>query len=530
MKKKQLLIALAATAVLFTSSCKRTEIPVAETGNTYKSKPQMTVANPVLSHTRNLTVAYLIPTDLDTVANFRSRIDGVLTWIQNYYAQELDRNGYGPKTFGLVKDSVTQLVQISVIRSAQSKTNFNAGTGVSEVNNFYATNPGLKQSQHVLILLPPFSTNANGEPAGGNPFYGAGKYCYALDYAGLNIANIGTDPFTMWIGGTAHELAHALNSSHNRESVSQKSSLGTSLMGYGNYTLGKTPTYISAVDAAIFNNNEVFNDNNSTYYGSVSTTIPKIYASYSAAQGAILCSGKFTSTGTVDKILYYNDPNVNNEGTGVNKDYNAITWASSKIGTDSFSVVMPISDFWVKTDGIPYELKVKFVHTNGTITEHIYYYTFQGGIPVVNFGYRPELSKTGWTIDGFSTQETSGTNGYAANILDNNSSTVWHSRWTSSPTGTFPHYISINLGSNKTATGVAIQHPSGSSRAIKNFEILTSTDGVNFTSRGSFTTIKTNSKQYFAFGSSLTFKYLKIVANTSWDGTQYAAIAELGLY
>ncbi|ARS40589.1 hypothetical protein CA265_13340 [Sphingobacteriaceae bacterium GW460-11-11-14-LB5] len=527
--KKQLLMALAAVGIFCASSCKRTEIPVAETNSTFKSNPQMTVSNPVISHNRNLTVVYLVPTDLDTLANFRSRVDGVLTWIQNYYAQELNRNGYGLKTFGLVKDTTTQLVQINVIRSTQSKTNFNSGLGVTEVDNFFTAHPGLKQSQHVLILLPPFTTNANGEPAGGNPFYGYGKYCYALDYAGFNIANIGTEPFTKWIGGLAHEMGHALNSSHNRESVSQKNSLGTSLMGSGNYTLGKTPTFISAADAAIFNNNEVFNNNSSTYYGSVSTTIPRIYASYSAAQSAIVCSGKFTSTGTVDKVLYFNDPNVGNEGTGVNHDYNAITWASSKIGTDSFSVVMPISEFWVKTDGIPYELKVKFVHTNGTITEHIYYYTFQGGIPVINFGYRPELSKTGWTIDGFSSQET-GENGYATNVLDNNSTTFWHSKWSSSPAGTYPHFISVNLGSNKTASGIALQHRSGSRRAIKDFEILTSTDGISYTSRGNFSTVKTDGKQYFAFGSALTFQYLKIVANTSWDGTQFAAIAELGLY
>ncbi len=517
----------AATAVLFASSCKKAETPAGEDAGLDSPGQQMTVANPVISHTRNLTVAYLIPNDLDTLANFRSRIDGVLTWIQNFYSQEMNRNGYGAKTFGLVKDPATQLVQISVIRSTQSKTNFDGGLGVTEVNNFYAANPGLKQSQHVLIMMPSFSGGTN--PDNSNPFYGTGKYCFAMDYSGLNIANIGTDPFTKWLGGLAHEMGHALNAAHDKESVSEKTSIGTALMGGGNYTLGKTPTFIAAADAAIFNNNEVFNNDNLTYYGSVTTTIPRIYASYSVGQNAIVCSGKFTSTGTVAKVLYYNDPNVNNEGTGTNKDYNAVTWVSPKIGTDSFNVVMPISELWEKSNGIPYELKVKFIHTNGTITQHIYYYTFQGGIPVINFGYRPELSKTGWTIDAFSTQEI-GENGYATNILDNNSTTFWHSRWSSSPTGAYPHFISVNLGSNKTANGIALQHRAGSSRAIKDFEILTSTDGINYTSGGSFSTVKSDGKQYFAFGSALTFKFFKIVANTSWDGTQNAAIAELGLY
>ncbi|WP_316809165.1 discoidin domain-containing protein [Pedobacter agri] len=526
MKKTVKLFLLITIITLHAFSCKKAPA-IGELKFDPLQKNVSIASNPVQSNNRNMTVVYLIPTDLDTIPNFRKRFDGVLKWVQGFYAQEMDRNGYGPKTFGLAKDPATQLVQVNVIKSSQSKANFDGNLGVTEVNNFYAANPSMKQSQHVLIIMPSFSGGSN--PDNSNPFYGTGRYCYVMDYIGFNISNIGTDPFTKWLGGLAHEMGHAFNAAHDKEWVTEKNILGTALMGGGNYTLGKTPTFIAAADAAVFNNNEVFNNNTNTYYSNVVTTIPRIYASYSTTQDAIICSGKFTSTGNVAKILYYNDPNVNNEGTGTNKDYNAVTWVSPVIGTDSFNVVMPVNEFWEKSNGMPYELKVKFVHNNGTITQHIYNYTFQNGVPAIKFDYHAELNKTGWTIQGFSSQET-GENGFAANVIDNSTVTFWHSRWSTSPTGTLPHFITINLGGNKTANGVALQNRQGSNRAIKDFQILTSTDGINFISQGNFTAVKTDGTQYFKFASPQTIRYFKLIANTSWDGTQNAAIAELGLY
>jgi hypothetical protein len=510
-------------------SCKKTtEINQPTVTNAHDKNSTNTV-NDVITQSRNLTIAYYIPSDLDTIANFKNRLTGVLSWIQNYYGQEMQRNGFGFKTFGLVKEGTSQKVQVNVIRSTSTKANFNIATAVTEVNNYFNSNPGLKQSQHVLILLPPFNQNSNGEPTGGNPFYGYGRYCFALDYIGLDIANVGTDPFTKWLGGTAHELGHAFNASHDMNKVSEAGPLGTALMGAGNYTLGKTPTYITLAEAAIFNQCEVFNNNTNTYYGAVTTNVTKINANYDAPSSSIIVSGRFTSTGNVTHITFYNDPNVNNEGTGTNKDYNAVAWASPKIGTDSFRMVMPISELQQKANGIPYELKLRLVHDNGIVNQVIYAYTFSGGIPVINFGTRPELSKTGWTIASFSTQQNT-TSESASKVLDNNTTTFWHSKWSGSPTGTYPHYLTIALGSSKTAKGISFLHREGANRAIKNFEILTSTDGANFTSRGNYVTANITSKQYFDFSSPQTFTHFKIVANSSWDGTQNAAIAELGLY
>lgn len=143
-----------------------------------------------------------------------------------------------------------------------------------------------------------------------------------------------------------------------------------------------------------------------------------------------------------------------------------------------------------------------------------------------------ELSKTGWTINSFSSEETSGegaTNGRAATLIDGSFSTYWHSRWTSTATS-YPHQFVIDLGSAKTAKGLSLVQRNSLARAIKDFQVLTSTDNVTFTAVNNYTAQNATGAQYFAFGSSKTFRYLKVIANNAYDGLQFASLAEIGLY
>lgn len=535
-----LILAIAST------SCKKVkEDPVISGTETFKG-PKTSATTNVVTRARNLAVVYFIPSDLDTVAGWQTRLPELMTYVQGWYGDQMQAAGYGNKPFGLDSDAVTGKARIVLIRGANPKASYgtSAVSYANEINAYFASHPGLKTSNHVLILIPAFgydnNTTEGPQPLEGvQPFYGYGRYCFAMDNVYMNLAlkgviNPGRNNFAKWAGGMMHELGHAFNALHDKQRVSQNqwpgSSFNEALMCLSNYYMGVRPCFITDGEAAIFDKCEVFNAGTATYYGAVNTSVSKIYGSYDSMTSSIQVSGKFTTNGTVSKIAYYLDPNVNNEGIGVNKDYNAITWASTPIGVDSFKVSIPIAELQYKSDGIPYEFKLRFVHDNGTIVEKTYFFTFQGGIPVINFGYKPELAKTGWSIASYSSQETSSENGAAANVLDGSATTHWHSKYSGSPTGSYPHQLTINLGSAKTATGLSWLNRVGSSRAIKNFEVLTSTDGVNFTSRGNFVAQQVDGKQYYGFGSSLTFQYFKIIGNSSWDGTQFAAIAELGLY
>ncbi|WP_443939304.1 discoidin domain-containing protein [Pedobacter sp. MW01-1-1] len=538
MKKNNLILTgLVAACLLFASSCQKADmlqdsLALSENSSTLET---LTTGDSIITHTRNVNVVYFIPSDVDSVPGYKQRLSDLLLWSQDWVKQEMTRNGYSNKTFGLDNDG-TGKVKIITIMGALPKSSYpysgGSGAVASEVNAYFASHPTEKTSDHYLIILPRYSIGTNGSPSGG-PFYGTGKWCYALDYEEMDIANMGrTDAvgnrFSVWFGGMVHELGHGLNLPHNRQKVSENSTLGMALMWAGNGTLGKSPTFLTAADAAILNANQVFNNNTNTFYGAVTTNITKIFANYDASSASIILSGKFTSTGNVNSILYYNDPNVNNEGTGGNTDYNAITWESKKIGTDSFYVAMPIADLVEKGNGMLYQLKVKFVHDNGTVTQQIYNYTFSGGLPVLTFSTKIELSKANWSIDSFSSQES--TDGKATSLIDGNATTVWHSRWRTSA-ASYPHSVVIKVGTSAiTANGLSLLQRSSLSRSVKDFEILTSNDGINFSTQGDFVAANNSGIQYFNFPSAQTFQYFKIIAKSAHDGAQFACLAELGLY
>jgi len=529
-------------------SCKRSEIPQAlppqsailPTGaSTRSSGPSAGVFTSDREY--NLNVIYFVPKDLTALPDYERRLSELLLWAQNWVKQQMANSGYPNKTFGMFTNADKTRIRIITVYGSKTKDQYpylgGNGAVYEEVNAYFTANPSLKKSMHNLIILPYYKVEADGTLSGG-PFYGTGRDCYALDYEGMDIKNLGkTDAagrvFSAWFGGMVHELGHGLNLPHNRQKVSENNDpqKGMSLMWAGNGTLGISPTFLTATDCAILNVNQVFNPGTDIYYGPATASITRIHASYEASSSSILLSGRFTSSVPVNSVVYYNDPNVNNEGTGVNHDYNAITWESKTIGTDSFYVKMPISELEYKDNATPYDLKVKLVHTNGTITETLYTYKFTDGIPVLNFSTRNELSKQGWTIKSFSSEETTGegaVNGRAATLIDNNVSTFWHSKW-SNPAANYPHEVVVDMASIKSAKGLSLTQRNGLSRAVKNFEIQISNDGVNFSPMGNFVAENINGPQYFNFGSPQSFRYFKVIAKSAWDGEQFAALAELGL-
>lgn len=105
-----------------------------------------------------------------------------------------------------------------------------------------------------------------------------------------------------------HELGHAFNAPHDRQWASQDvwsngsiPNYKMSMMRLSYYFLWVRPCFIT--DAAIFNSCEVFSNNNKTYYDDVTASVTSFNASYSAATGSIIVSGRFSSTGTVTNIL-----------------------------------------------------------------------------------------------------------------------------------------------------------------------------------------------------------------------------------
>ncbi len=139
------------------------------------------------------------------------------------------------------------------------------------------------------------------------------------------------------------------------------------------------------------------------------------------------------------------------------------------------------------------------------------------------------LDRSTWTISDFSTQEDNGgegDTGRAADILDDNLETYWHSCW-SGCTATAPHYIVIDMGAEIEVEGIRFAQRQTLSRAVKDIEIQISSDNTTWESMGDFALQNVATEQDIDFGAAKTYRYLKVIIKASHDGTDNAAMAEI---
>ncbi|WP_162183654.1 DUF3472 domain-containing protein [Wocania ichthyoenteri] len=142
------------------------------------------------------------------------------------------------------------------------------------------------------------------------------------------------------------------------------------------------------------------------------------------------------------------------------------------------------------------------------------------------------LDRSSWSVIDYSTQEDKGgegETGRAADILDDNLDTYWHSCWNDC-TATLPHHITIDMGAQTEVLGVRFAQRQTLSRTVKNIEIQVSTDNSSWSSLGNFELQNIKEVQDVNFASSETFRYLKFISTSSHDGTNNAAMAEIKAY
>ncbi|WP_328473592.1 discoidin domain-containing protein [Actinoplanes sp. NBC_00393] len=96
----------------------------------------------------------------------------------------------------------------------------------------------------------------------------------------------------------------------------------------------------------------------------------------------------------------------------------------------------------------------------------------------------PTLARTGWTV-ATDSEETARENGRAANVLDGNAATIWHSAWSVTPVPPLPHSLTVDLKSSVLIGGLAyLPRPAaGANGRIGRYRIATSPDGTTWTDR-----------------------------------------------
>ncbi|SFW27993.1 F5/8 type C domain-containing protein [Sinomicrobium oceani] len=498
----------------------------ADNGPGNDNDPGNQTANEWSSQPYKLNVVYFLPQNTTAFTDFEERLSGILLQTQEFFAENLDREGFGRKSFGM--ELISQdMISIDIVEGQYEADHYPYSGGgsniIPELEQYFATHQNRKKSEHTLVILP--STSGDSLNPGGVPFYGLGKYCFALDYPAMDIQYLGQSDVhgnlaTKWIGGLIHELGHGLNASHNKERKSEQATLGTALMGGGNHTYGKTPTFITGASAATFANSQTFSTTSRTdWYQPVNHKIIKLRGK--TENGNIIIDAKFESDLDVNDINIWHDPYP----AGGNKDYDAPAWTVKPIGTDSLHIACPLTDFYT-LEG-EYQLRIRFYHENGTAKTYSYEYEFENGTPNIGIINTKELiNRDGWSvIDADSEEDT----GAASKMLDGDQSSVWHTEWKNSLPA-HPHYFVLDMGSVTSVKGFAFANRSNLNGAIKDFELFGSNDNSTWQSLGNYTLQQVMNWQYIDLSSTQSYRYIKLVTANSYGNFNYTHLAELGAY
>ncbi|WP_177226878.1 alkaline phosphatase family protein [Saccharopolyspora shandongensis] len=124
-------------------------------------------------------------------------------------------------------------------------------------------------------------------------------------------------------------------------------------------------------------------------------------------------------------------------------------------------------------------------------------------------------------------EETVGEDGRAANVLDGNPATIWHTRWYGEK-DPLPHHIVLDLGEELEVTGLRyLPRQTGVNGRIAGYEVWASTDRTAWTNLATGTFANTTAEQTVTLNGTPA-RYLKLVATSSHAGP-YTSAAELNV-
>ncbi|MFM7181398.1 MAG: glycosyl hydrolase, partial [Verrucomicrobiales bacterium] len=202
------------------------------------------------------------PLDREPAPLYRERLSAIMRDIRSYYAREMERLGFGPRTIQLDEED-GGLIRVHLVRGQTPYAEYDVGSGHRIRTECVPAlrSAGIDPDRETIVL---FCNMSNWDEKTrvirqNSPYYASGDHragtAWQVDSPILDIdsitntgdnvkdgqyGNISIGGYnSIFIGGIAHELGHALGLPHNRARRDEAASFGTALMGDGNRTYGQ---------------------------------------------------------------------------------------------------------------------------------------------------------------------------------------------------------------------------------------------------------------------------------------------------
>ncbi|MFJ5547984.1 endo-alpha-N-acetylgalactosaminidase family protein [Streptomyces sp. NPDC093225] len=133
------------------------------------------------------------------------------------------------------------------------------------------------------------------------------------------------------------------------------------------------------------------------------------------------------------------------------------------------------------------------------------------------------------SVTAVDSEETAGENGRAANVLDGDPATIWHTEWYAR-TAPLPHELTLDLGATYDVCALhLLPRQNQSNGRIADYQVFTSTDGTTWGPAAATGTLPDTTAQQDVLLTPRPARYVRLRATREVDGNPWTSLAELNV-
>ncbi len=284
---------------------------------------------------RTLHIVYWTPADREPAPLYEERLSAILLDIQAFYAKEMARLGFAPMTLRLDLQGKDK-VKVFLVKGKQPYAYYKPESGREIREECLPTlkAAGLDTDRETIVI---FTNMVNWDSTQrritqNSPYYASGSpvsgTAWQVDSPILELAALSNKADfvqdgqygrislgkynSIFIGGIAHEVGHALGLPHNTQRTSEQKLWGTTLMGSGNRTYGNERrgedkgSFLNLAGGLRLITHPIFNPLAPIKAGGNSFQFEQI--EFTAGDKFFTCAGKVTGGVPVYAVFGYMDP------------------------------------------------------------------------------------------------------------------------------------------------------------------------------------------------------------------------------